>query len=219
MQKTQNQKLKYELKAIIKPWDEELNDFAHYLIIYDFLDYVDKNSKLEKIMKPVEKESQKLQKSVSIQNGLFLLFENNVPEDFKNLDFLSNVSLCYLLLNIVRKSLNDFSKKDAKIEKRLDKTIKGVKAKNIFKIALKNLIGHISDQLDKGDFLSLKRKNQTTEEAIYFNEEKSLLNVLGYKILIAERDKITNGHKLFKYIFIDNASPSPSLTISNHYRP
>jgi len=165
----QNSKLRDDLKKFVKIFDENTHDFGYYLVIYDFLEYLDRTLKLEKIAKELKKETQPLKKSVSI-NGLFLLLEKYECD----LSILDDINSCYLFLDIVRDTLIDFQGKGSKtsIEFKLTKTIQPKRAKEVFKLALNALCNYIFDILDKEVFLSLA--NKASNDDLWFSEEKSV---------------------------------------------
>jgi len=47
-------------------------------------------------------------------------------------------------------------------------------------------------------------KKNIIENKLYFDEEKSILHLQGFKIPIAIQDRITNAHKILNHIFITN---------------
>ncbi|MBL7058734.1 hypothetical protein ISS03_05400 [Patescibacteria group bacterium] len=195
----QNSKLRGDLKKFVKLFDENTHDFGYYLIIYDFLEYLDKVSELEKIIRKLKKETKALKKSVSI-NGLFLLLEKSEYD----ISILDDIGSSYLLLDITRDTLNNFKNKKSKtkIEIRLNKTMSSKRAKEVFDLALNAICNHCFDLLDKESFLGLT--NKANDDDLWFSEEKSLFCVQGYKIAVSRHDKITNIHKIMKYIFITN---------------
>jgi hypothetical protein len=54
--------------------------------------------------------------------------------------------------------------------------------------------------LDKKCFLC----DDKTDNKTYFDEKKSILFIKGQKIYINKQERMTNAHKILKYIFIDN---------------
>ena len=196
----QNSKLRGDLKKFVKLFDENTHDFGYYLIIYDFLEYLDKVSELKKKIRKLKKETKALKKSVSI-NGLFLLLEK--PE--YDISILNDIGSSYLLLDIARDNLNNFKNKKSKtsVELRLNKTMQSKRSKGVFGLALSTICNHCFDLLDKESFLGLADK--VNSDDLWFSEEKSLLFVQGYKITVSRHDKITNIHKIMKYVFIANA--------------
>jgi len=81
-----NRRLKQDLKKLVSSFSEDTHNFGCYLIIYDFLEYLDKTLKLQKIMEKLKKESQVLQKSVSINNGILFKFHGKLL-NFYHFDF------------------------------------------------------------------------------------------------------------------------------------
>ena len=58
----------------------------------------------------------------------------------------------------------------------------------------------VFDRLDQECFFCCDDKSDKT----YFDAKKSILYIKGKKIEINKQEKITNAHKILKYIFIDN---------------
>ena len=202
---TQNRKLKLELKELIKPFIEDINNFERYRIIYDFFERLSKDKKLKEIIKELKIETKTKQKSVLKKDGLFLCLKNN------DLKISSNLWLCYLSLNFIYKALNKYQKtqdkkEKLKLEKYLDDIMSNYQNKQIFELSLWAISNHIFDLLDKEIFLNQAQNEIKEKLPLYFDEIKSLLFIQGEKIPIQIYSKPTDAHKVLKYILIDNAN-------------
>ncbi len=199
----QNQKLKIELKELIKPFGGDINNFERYRIIYDFLSRLSKDKKLKELIEELKKEAQTKQKSVLLKDGFFNCLKK---EDLK---ISSNLWVCYLSLSSMYQALKKYQKASNKkeklrLEKYLDNVMSDYQNKQMLDLSLWAVSHYIFDLLDKEMILNLVEKND--KNVLYFDEAKSFLFVAGYKIPIAKNDKTTNAHKILKYIFRDNAN-------------
>ena len=157
MQNTQNQKLKVELKELIKPFNDDINNFERYRIIYDFLSRLSKDKKLRKIIKELKTEAQTKQKSVLLKDGFF-----NYPKE-EDLKISSNLWLCYLSLTSIYEALKKYQKasnkkEKIKLEKYLDEVMSNYKNKQMLDLSLWAVSHYIFDLLDKEMILNLVEK-------------------------------------------------------------
>jgi len=211
----QNKKLKLELKELIKPFTDDINNFKRHRIIYEFLERLNKEKKLKKVIKELKTETKIKQKSVLTKDGFFYCLKTKKLNEI-DLKISANLWLCYSSLATIHKALKKYKKVEdkkekLKLEKYLDDVMSNYQNKQIFELSLWAISNHIFDLLDKEIFLSCEKIDKNI---LRFDEVKSLLFILDYKIKISERDKITNAHKVLKYIFIDNAN---NLNDDFHY--
>ena len=73
-------------------------------------------------------------------------------------------------------------------------------SKDSLNLSFKVINSNIFEQLDQKIFLSEDDEDKKT----YFDQKRSILWIKGQKIYINKQDKITNAHKILKYIFKDN---------------
>lgn len=70
----------------------------------------------------------------------------------------------------------------------------------MLKLSFDVINSEVFDRLDQECFLS----NEQKENKTWFDEKKGVLYLKEKKIIIDKQDKISNAHKVLKYIFIDN---------------
>ncbi len=70
----------------------------------------------------------------------------------------------------------------------------------MLELSFKVISSEVFDRLDQECFLC----DKDDVKKVHFDEKKSILHLKGRKIKISEKDKITNSHKIIKYIFLDN---------------
>jgi hypothetical protein len=73
-------------------------------------------------------------------------------------------------------------------------------SKEMLELSFKVINSNVFNQLDQKCFFTEDEPDGKT----YFDHKKSILYIKGQKVLINRQDKITNAHKILKYIFIDN---------------
>jgi len=71
---------------------------------------------------------------------------------------------------------------------------------DMLELSFKVVNSNVFDELDKKCFFDEGKKTGD----MWFDDKKSVLYIRGQKVLINRQDKITNAHKILKYIFIDN---------------
>ena len=70
----------------------------------------------------------------------------------------------------------------------------------MLELSFKVINSNVFNQLDQKSFFNEDKQSDKT----WFDEKKSILYTKGQKIMVNRQDKITNAHKILKYIFIDN---------------
>jgi hypothetical protein len=70
----------------------------------------------------------------------------------------------------------------------------------MLKLSFKVVNSNIFDKLDQESFINGEKESKKP----YFNEKKSTLYIKDKKVRINKQGNETNGHKVLKYIFIDN---------------
>jgi len=70
----------------------------------------------------------------------------------------------------------------------------------MLELSVKVVNSNVFDRLDQEGFLN----GDKLEGKTYFDQKRSILYIKGQKVLINMQDKITNTHKILKYIFVDN---------------
>ena len=70
----------------------------------------------------------------------------------------------------------------------------------MLELSVKVVNSNVFDRLDQDGFLN----GDKLEGKTYFDNKRSILHIKGQKVLINIQNKITNAHKILKYIFIDN---------------
>ena len=70
----------------------------------------------------------------------------------------------------------------------------------MLELSVKIVNSNVFERLDQEGFVN----GHELEGKTYFDQRRSILYIKGQKVLINIQDKITNGHKILKYIFIDN---------------
>ena len=68
-------------------------------------------------------------------------------------------------------------------------------------LSFKVVNSNVFDKLDRQCFYS---EDKPKKGKTYFDQKRSILYIKGQKVLINIQNKITNTHKILKYIFIDN---------------
>jgi len=70
----------------------------------------------------------------------------------------------------------------------------------MLELSMKVVNNNVFERLDQEGFL----KKEKLKGKTYFDEKRSILYIKGQRILINKQQKITNAHKILKYIHIDN---------------
>jgi len=186
--------VKNELIGMTELFAVEKNLFRKCVIIYNYIEYI----KNEPIIKPVlegffVKVKQKI-KRIKTKDKLCpyrfgTCYGENVWQYYANLEFIhfkmKKLKLCHIDEKEMFKDLNN--------------VISQPYSQEMLELSFRVMNSAIFDCLDRESFISGIEDKKT-----WFDVDKSILYVVGKKIKISKQDKITNAHKVLKYIFVNN---------------
>lgn len=183
-----------KLAKLAKDFSEEENVFQRSLTIFKFIEILQKNKDTKKALDSLLSETSKEMECKGLTGEDDLLCEKAGIE----CDFW----VCYGALDKVHTLILKY--KDTQDKRYTDKAVKLITASyypEIYRICFKMVAGCLLEKMET-DYLLANKKDK--DDKVYFDSQRSILRVKGFKILITQRGQENNAHKILKYIFKDN---------------
>jgi hypothetical protein len=185
--------LRAELKHLSSLFSEEENVFRRSIIVFNFVETIFKNKEAKKAFDFLVAEASEEMKLAETGNEEAILKTKlgcgcRFWRHFADLDTVHS---------IMKKMKRD---KDRLALKKLDEIICRPYSNNLFKAAFQVVSDCVLEKIEQEEFF----KNSDRREKTWFDSQRSVLYIKGYKVPIAKQDKETNAHKILKYIFKDN---------------
>ena len=192
-------KIKAKMLEFTRLFCLERNIFQRFVIVYRYIRLLNKDPLTKEILQKMFDDTAKVMGKLN-NDGMdeeeFLDVKGEVIYTNDFWVYYSNLEIIHGKMKTIKKcKLCDKSKFD-----NLCRLFSKPYSKEMLELSFKVINSNVFDQLDQKCFLDEGKKDGET----YFEEKKSVLYIKGQKILINRQDKITNAHKILKYIFIDN---------------
>lgn len=185
--------LRAELKNLSSSFFEEENVFRKSVIVFNFVETILKNKEAKKSFDSLVAEAAEEITSAETGNEEDILKTklccgSRFWRHFADLDAVHS---------IMKRMRRD---KDRRGLKKLDNIICQPYSANLFHAAFQVVGGCVLEKMEQEEFLKWADKSNKT----WFDEKKSILYIKGERVIINNQDKITNAHKILRYIFITN---------------
>lgn len=193
------QKIKQKMLELTRLFCIERNIFQRFVIVYRYIRLLNKDPLTQEILQKMFDDTAKI---------MGKLHKDGMDED-EFLDvkgeviYTNDFWIYYSNLEVIHGKMNKI--KECKICEKdnfenLSRLYSKPYSKEMLELSFKVINSNIFDQLDKKCFLCDDKKDNKT----YFDEKKSILFIKGQKVYINKQERMTNAHKILKYIFIDN---------------
>lgn len=185
--------LRAELKRLSSSFSEEENVFRRSIIVFNFVETIFKNKEAKKAFDFLVAEASEEMKLAETGNEEAILKTKlgcgcRFWRHFADLDAVHS---------IMKKMKRD---KDRLALKKLDEIICRPYSAKLFQAAFQVVSDCVLEKIEQEEFF----KHSDRGDRMWFDSQRSILYVKGYKVPIAKQDKETNAHKILKYIFKDN---------------
>jgi hypothetical protein len=193
------QKIKQKILELTRLFCIERNIFQRFVIVYRYIRLLNKDPLtkeiLQKMFDDTAKVMGKLQKNgMDEEEFLDVKGEAIYTNDFWM--YYSNLEVIHGKMKNIKECKTCDKVKFSNLSRLYSKPY----SKEMLNLSFKVINSNVFDQLDQKCFLDEDKKVGKT----YFDEKKSVLYIKDKKVLINRQGKITNSHKILKYIFIDN---------------
>lgn len=195
-QKTEN--LKNKMREFTRLFTIEVGVFDKLVIIYKYFRLLDTNPLAKDILQKIFDDTIKLQGIIENE------FQDK--EDFFDIDgeaiFTRDFWLYYANMeNIHRrmKKLKDCKLSDREEYEDLCRLFSKPYSDDMLELSFKVINSKVFEKISHEDFIE-----EDENEKIHFDEKRSVLHVKGMRVKISKQDKITNAHKILKYILVSN---------------
>ncbi len=188
-----------KIKQLEKEFQSESNCLKKMIIIHKYMDFL----KTEKVLKNMfEKENSKTSDTLnSLMTGSTTFANFNIQTGKTNID--NNSIVFYTFLDAMYKTMEEY--KALTDKKRADKFKNDVEL--AFKDPAQNMVYNMSfDVLNKKIINELSTKDfiKGHKDNIFFDKEKSILNIKGKQVKIKRKADLPLEHYILEYLFEQN---------------
>ncbi|MFA5162997.1 MAG: hypothetical protein WC441_00545 [Patescibacteria group bacterium] len=185
--------LRAELKHLSSSFYEEENVFRRSLIVFNFVETIFKNKEAKKSFDFLVAEASEEMKLAETGNEEAIL-KTKLGCGCRFWRYFADLDGIHSIMKKMRRD------KDRRALKKLDDIICRPYSVNLFRAAFQVVSDCVLEKMEQEEFF----KNSNRGEKTWFDSQRSILYIKGYKVPIAKQDKETNAHKILKYIFKDN---------------
>lgn len=190
--------IKEKMLEFTRLFSIETNVFQRFVIVYKYFRFLNRDPLVKNVLQKIFDETAKLV---------------GEPEEDMNEDRFLDVKseaiyskgfwIYYTNLEVIHGKMKRLQKchlaDKAELEK-LSKLFSKPYSKKMLELSFEVVNSEVFNRLDQESFC----EDDEHEGETYFNEDKSVLYVTGRKVLINKQDKITNAHKVLRYMFVSN---------------
>jgi len=194
-------KIKQKMLELTRLFCIERNIFQRFVIVHKYIWFLNKDPLTKEILQKMFDDTAKVigklnQESMDEEEFLDVKGEAIYTNDFWI--YYSNLEVIYGRMKKIKEcKICDKVKFD-----NLCRLFSKPYSYEMLELSFKIINSNVFDQLDQKTFLS----GDKDEGKTWFDEKKSVLYIKGQKIYINKQDRMTNAHKVLKYIFITNKS-------------
>lgn len=192
-----SQKLKQKMTELTGLFTIERNIFQKLIIIYKYIKLLNKDPLAKNILQKIFDDTAKVMGDPDhecMDEDEFLNVKGEVIFSKEFWNYYSNLELIYKKM----KKLRQCKICDKEEFEDLCKLFSRPYSKKMFELSFIVINSNVFDKLDQECFFD------DTNKKTWFDEERSILHINGKRVKINIQDKITNAHKILKYIFITN---------------
>ena len=194
-------KIKQKMLELTRLFCIEGNIFQKFVIVHKYIWFLNKDPLTKDILQKMFDDTSKVigllnRESMDEEEFLDVKGEAICTNDFWM--YYSNLEVIYGKMKKIKEcKICDKIKFD-----NLCRLFSKPYSQEMLELSFKVINSNVFDQLDQKSFLS----DGKSEKQTWFDEKKSVLYIKGKKIYINRQDRMTNAHKVLRYIFITNKS-------------
>lgn len=197
--KSTSHKIKQKMLELTRLFCIERNIFQRFVIVYRYIRLLNKDPLTKEILQKMFDDANKVMGKMNncdMNEEEFLDVKGEVIYSSDFWMYYSNLEVIHGKMKTIKKcKICDRTKFD-----NLCRLFSKPYSKEMLELSFKVINSNVFNQLDQKCFFTEDEPDGKT----YFNHKKSILYIKGQKVLINRQDKITNAHKILKYIFVDN---------------
>jgi hypothetical protein len=190
--------IKEKMNEFARLFSIERNIFQRFVIVYKYICFCNSDPLVKDILQKIFDDTAKVigEPEENMNENKFLNVKGKAIFSQEFWIYYNNLEIIYGKMKKIKKCQICDEKEFEDLIKLFSKPY----SKKMLNLSLEIVNSNVFDKLDQKSFLNSDNKEDTT----YFDEKKSILYIKNNKIIISKQDKITNAHKILKYIFIDN---------------
>lgn len=184
--------------ALTKLFSVEQNIFQRFVIVQDYMHFLDTDPLTKDIMQKIFDDTPK---------GLHDTEDNLDEDDFLDLKgeaiYSQEFWVYFTNLQVIAEKMDRLLKSELKDKKHFESLchiFSKTYSSPVLELSFQVVNSEIFNRLDQACFVASSK----THDKTYFDDVKSILYLKNDKVFINRQDKITNAHKLLNYIFITN---------------
>lgn len=193
-----NKEILDKINRLTENFQTEPNCLKKFIVVYEYVDFLNNNSKLEKLFR--EEKENSLDTLNSLLDGSTTFGDFGLNQGGFNFD--DNIGFFYAFMDAMHKTMEEYKileneTKAKEVERKMEKVIKDPMQKFIFDMSFSVLNKKIFNQLNKEDFKNdTKNKNE-----LRFDKDKSILYFKNKKVKIKRKADLPLEHYILEYIF------------------
>jgi len=190
--------IKEKMNEFARLFSIERNLFQRFVIVYKYIRYCNSEPIVKGILQKIFDDTAKVmgEPEENMNEDKFLNVKGKAIFSQEFWIYYNNLETIYGKM----RKIKDCRLKDKKEFSSLCHLFSKPYSKQMLELSFKVVNSEVFDRLDQECFFCCDDKSDKT----YFDAKKSILYIKGKKIEINKQEKITNAHKILKYIFIDN---------------
>lgn len=192
------QNIKEKMDEFARLFSIERNLFQRFVIVYKYIRFLNSDPLVKNVLQKIFDDTAKVigEPDECMDEDKFLNVKGKAIFSQEFWIYFNNLETIYGKM----KKMKNCRIQDKKEFDTLCRLFSKPYSKQMLELSFKVVNSEVFDRIDQECFFCCEDKSDKT----YFDEKKSILYVKGRKIKITKQDKITNAHKILKYIFIDN---------------
>lgn len=191
-------KIKEKMLELTQLFSIERNVFQRFVIIYKYIGYLNADPLVKNILQKIFNDTAKVmgEPEENMDEEKFLDVKGEAIYSKGFWQYYTNLEVIYSKM----KRMKNCHLEDKADFDNLKKLFSKPYSKKMFELSFEVINSEVFNRLDQECFFDADEPDNKT----YFDERKSILFVKGEKIAINKQAKITNAHKILKYIFVAN---------------
>ena len=190
--------IKEKMNEFARLFSIERNIFQRFVIVYKYIRFCNSDPLVKDILQNIFDDTAKIigEPEENLDEDKFLNVKGQALFSREFWIYFNNLEIIYGKM----KKIKNCHITDKKEFDSLCNLFSKPYSKQMLELSFRVVNSEVFDRLDQECFFCLDDK----DDKMYFDSDKSVLHIKGYKITISKQDKITNAHKILKYIFVNN---------------
>jgi hypothetical protein len=190
--------IKEKMTEFARLFSIERNIFQRFVIVYKYIRFLNSDPVVKDILQKIFDDTAKIigESDENLNEDKFLNVKGQALFSREFWIYYSNLEIIYGKMKKIKKCRIKDEKEFGSLYRLFSKPY----SKKMLELSFDVINSEVFDKLNQESFFNCDDKDDKT----YFDPQTSILYIKGNKVKIDKQNKITNAHKILKYIFIDN---------------